>query len=77
MKSLDHLKIIQMSEDILTIIKSLLKNNGNLIIKIYQGEIEKNLILQLRKKFKSVYYFKPKSSRKESSEIYLISLQYK
>ena len=73
----DHLKIIQIAEEILQFSLSNINKNGNLIIKIFQGSQEKNLVSQLKKNFKSVNYFKPQSSRKTSSEIYLISLNYK
>jgi len=73
----DHLKIIKIAEEILQFSLSNINKNGNLIIKIFQGSQEKNLVSQLKKNFKSVNYFKPQSSRKTSSEIYLISLNYK
>jgi len=72
----DHLKIIQLADDILDFSLDYLKLNSNLVIKIFQGSNEKDFIDKLNKKFEIVRYFKPKSSRKESSEIYLISLKY-
>ena len=69
----DHLKIIQMAYDILELCPNLLNKSGNLIIKIFQGVDEKDLINDLKKKFKYVNYFKPSASRKKSPEIYLIN----
>ncbi len=73
----DHLKIIQMADDILNFSLDYLKFNSNLVIKIFQGSNEKIFIDKLNMKFEQVKYFKPKSSRKESSEIYLICLKFK
>ena len=76
-KELDHLKIIQFSEEVLDLTSNLLIKNGNLIIKIYQGSRDKEFVIKLKEKFQYVHYFKPKSSRKTSYEIYLIALNYK
>ena len=73
----DHLQIIQIAEEVLQFSLNHINKNGNLIIKIFQGSNEKNLVSQLKKKFELVKYFKPESSRKNSAEIYLISLDYK
>ena len=72
----DHLQIIQIAEEVLQFSLNHINKNGNLIIKIFQGFYDKNLVKQLKEKFKSVKYFKPISSRKNSSEIYLISQNY-
>ena len=72
----DHLQIIQIAEEVLQFSLNHINKNGNLIIKIFQGFYEKSLVKQLKEKFKSVKYFKPISSRKNSSEIYLISQNY-
>ena len=72
----DHLRIIQMAEDIYQFSIDFLKKGSSLVIKILQGSNEKEIILLLKKKFRSVSYFKPKSSRATSREIYLISSGY-
>ncbi len=46
---------------------------GNLVIKIYQGGDEQELLSIVKTAFKSVKLFKPKASRKESFEIFLIA----
>ena len=45
----DHLKIIQMAEDILDFSLDYLKFNSNLVIKIFQGNNESSLLNKLRK----------------------------
>ena len=50
--------------------------NGNLICKLMRNSSEKNIIKSARKTFRDVKVFKPKASRKESKEIYLIGLGF-
>jgi len=72
----DHLKIVEIINRIIEFNKIFLNFNGNLILKIFKGSNEKNLISNLQKQFKSIKYFKPDSSRKNSSEIYLVCEKY-
>ena len=58
------------------IFDQVLKNGGIFVTKIWKGSEEKNLIEKLKSKFEYVSYFKPNSSRKDSSEIFLISVNY-
>ena len=73
----DHLRIIEMSYEILELSLKFLDKDGYLVLKIFQGSNEQNFIGKLKKIFNSINYFKPKSSRKDSSEIYLILKGYK
>ena len=75
-KSTDHLRISSMLFDITDIFDQVLKNGGIFVTKIWKGSEEKNLIEKLKSKFEYVSYFKPNSSRKDSSEIFLISVNY-
>ena len=68
----DHLKIIQLADQVLEFSKKYINQNGTLILKIFQGSNEKDFVSKLKTKFKIVKYFKPISSRQTSSEIYLI-----
>ena len=76
-QSTDHLRISQLIYEIINKLKLLLKPNGSFICKIWKGEEEKEIIKQLKILFKDVDYFKPKSSRKESSEIFIIARTFK
>ena len=55
------------------IIDNILKNNGNLIMKAFQGEAYQEIIKNLKKKFRNVKTTKPNSSRKRSAEMYVIA----
>ena len=72
-QSTDHLRISQLIYEVIDKLKIILKNQGSFIFKIWKGEEEKEIIKILKKIFDKVEYFKPKSSRQESSEIFIIS----
>lgn len=75
-KSTDHLKIALMIEDIIFILDKLLLPNSSFVFKIWKGSEEMNIIKSLKKKFKEISYYKPQSSRRESSEIYIVAQKY-
>ncbi len=72
-KSIDHLRIISLVERVLEISKKILKPKGILISKIFQGGAQGELIKKMQTELNSIKYFKPKASRKESSETYLVA----
>ena len=72
-QSTDHLRISQLIYEVIDRLKIILKNKGSFIFKIWKGEEEQEIIKKLKKNFDKVEYFKPKSSRQESSEIFIIS----
>ena len=76
-QSTDHLKISQLIYEIIDTLKFILKVKGSFIFKIWKGEEEKEIINKLKSMFNKVDYFKPKSSRQESSEIFIISREFK
>ncbi len=72
-QSTDHLRISQLIYEVIDRLEIILKKQGSFIFKIWKGEEEKEIIKILKKIFDKVEYFKPKSSRQESSEIFIIS----
>ena len=76
-QSTDHLKISQLIYDIMEKLKIILKYDGSFIFKIWKGREEKEIVKRLKIDFNKVEYFKPKSSRQESSEIFIISRGFK
>ena len=75
-KSTDHLRISRMLFDIIDLQDKILVNGGNFVAKIWKGSEEKELVNKLRNKFKLVSYFKPDSSRKDSSEIFIVARNF-
>ncbi len=76
-KDIDHLRSIDLIESVISIGDNILEDKGNIVIKAFQGEEYKNLIDKLKKKFKVLKTTKPPSSRKKSSEMYIVGLGFK
>ncbi|HDQ14398.1 MAG TPA: RlmE family RNA methyltransferase [Sediminispirochaeta sp.] len=72
-RTIDSTASAALAEQCLLLAPSILRPPGALVIKIFQGGEEQELIRRLRQIFKSVKPFKPKSSRKNSFEIFLIA----
>ena len=45
--------------------------------KILRGGTEKELLDDMKKHFKTVKHFKPESSRKDSSEMYVVAIDFR
>ena len=71
--SIDHARSIYLCEHSLKLGDIFLKPHGNFICKVFTGEKLDELIKKLQRRFKIVKLFSPPSSRKRSSEIYIIS----
>jgi 23S rRNA (uridine2552-2'-O)-methyltransferase len=44
---------------------------------VFQGGTSSELLKELKSRFGSVHHMKPKSSRKESVELYVVALDFK
>lgn len=75
-QSTDHLRIASMIEDIISILDIISLPSSSIVFKIWKGSEEKNILNLLKKKYKKISYFKPHSSRDESSEIYIVALKF-
>jgi 23S rRNA (uridine2552-2'-O)-methyltransferase len=69
----DHIKIMALAESVLIFAHRMLQKDGSLVIKIFQGGEEKKFALRMKAHFRWVVFFKPKASRNESKEIYLVA----
>jgi 23S rRNA (uridine2552-2'-O)-methyltransferase len=54
----------------------MLQKDGNFVCKIFMGEELEKIYNTIKDSFRMVKYFSPNASRKSSSEIYLIALNY-
>ena len=72
-RSVDHLKIISLIESVLEVSKLLLKKDGFFVCKIFQGGAQGELMDSISEIFKSIKYFKPQASRRESPETYIVA----
>ncbi len=73
----DHLRIIALLEEALALAEKILRDGGCFVGKIFQGGNSNEILKKLRQNFSIVKYFKPNSSRKDSSETYLVALGFK
>ena len=72
-KKVDHLRILSLVERVILISNQLLQKDGFIIIKIFQGGMQGDLMNSMKESLKNIKNFKPKASRKESPEMYLIA----
>lgn len=75
--SLDHANSIWLAENALDFAKKFLKNNGNFICKVFEGELLKEFLNKVKADFEVVKLHSPPASRKSSSEIYVIAKIFK
>ena len=74
---LDHIRQIELAKFALEIALDVLKAGGNFFTKVFQGELFNQFLDTVKKHFSRVEIFKPKASRKESAEIYVLGLNYR
>jgi len=75
-KKTDHLRMINILESVLSFSKEFLLNDGCLIAKSFQGGSSCDFFSEIKKYFKTINNFKPDSSRKQSSETYIIAQNF-
>ena len=73
----DHLRTMSLCERSFDIAITFLNQGGTFISKVLQGGTGNELLIKLKNSFENVKHSKPKSSRKESSEMYVIATNFK
>lgn len=73
----DHLRIMLLCEKAALLACQILKPGGIFIAKIFKGGTETELLNLIKQNFSKVKHFKPKASRPESSEEYLVAMEFK
>ncbi len=76
-KQTDHLNIVNLVEVALQFADEVLEEGGHFAAKTFQGGATNELVDLLKKKFKKVQHFKPKSSRPDSAEMYVVAMGYR
>ena len=71
-KNVDSIQTGELCKDAMFFAKDVLKENGYFISKIFMGETFNEIVTDGKKFFKEVKVFKPKSSRKDSKESFII-----
>ena len=71
-KNIDSIYIGELCMEAMIFSKKILNNDGKFISKIFMGSTFKEIITEAKLIFKEVKVFKPKSSRKDSKESFII-----
>lgn len=75
-REVDQPRGIYLAELAIDFASHVLVAGGNLVVKTFQGEGVDSVVKQLRNQFEQVAIRKPKASRSESREIYLVSKRF-
>jgi len=73
----DHLRIVGLIEAAVAFAVEVLKPGGTFVAKAFQGGETSDVIGELKRHFDSVKTVKPKASRAESSELYLVATGFR
>ena len=74
---IDHARQISLSTIALGFAQQVLRVGGSSVFKIFEGEMLQEFKSELRKSFGKVLLSKPSASRQESSELYIVCLDFK
>ena len=72
-KSTDHLRIMSLVEAALDLAEEILAPGGAFLCKVLQGGADKELVARLNRSFAKVRHVKPKASRADSAEMYVLA----
>jgi 23S rRNA (uridine2552-2'-O)-methyltransferase len=75
-RAIDQPRSMALLEEALLFAEEVLKPGGHLLLKAFQGEGIDSFTRALRERFATVKLIKPKASRPESREIYLLARNY-
>lgn len=73
----DHLRIVGLIEIGAEFAIETLRPGGAFVAKAFQGGETSEVIARLKKNFEKVQHFKPKASRQDSSEVFLVATGFK
>jgi len=76
-KATDHLRIMNLCEMALDFAIDVLKPGGSFLAKVLQGGAERDLMEALKRNFQSVRHVKPKASRSDSAEMYVLATGFR
>jgi len=74
---LDHAKQIYLAETSLKLSADILRIGGSLLVKAFQGGSLMAFVSKVKTYFKVVRIVKPRASRKESAELYVMAIGFK
>jgi len=75
-KWVDQQQSLNLARRVLDLAGELLESGGNIYVKVFEGEDFREFVDSVRKSFKTVKIVKPKSSRSESREVFVLGMGY-
>ncbi len=75
-KSTDASRSIELARMAVKVARSVLKRKGHFVCKVLEGEDLGNFKFEVSPHFQKIRLFRPKSTRKRSSEVYLVGLNW-
>ncbi len=76
-QSTDHLRIVALAEVALEFAEDVLAPGGAFVCKVFAGGAEGELLARLKKNFAVVKHAKPKASRQDSAEKYVVATGFR
>jgi 23S rRNA (uridine2552-2'-O)-methyltransferase len=76
-KPTDHLRIMGLAEAALDLAEGILAPGGTFLAKVLQGGAGKELVARLNRSFAKVRHVKPKASRADSAEMYVLATGFR
>ena len=76
-KSTDHLRSMGLVEAALDLAEDILVPGGTFLAKVLQGGASKELVVRLNRAFAKVRHIKPKASRADSAEMYVLATGFR
>ena len=73
----DHLKIMALCDAALDFAKEVLKPGGTFLCKVLRGGTERELLEAMKRDFAMVRHVKPKASRTDSAELFVLATGFK
>lgn len=76
-KKTDHLRIMHLAELAAEFAREVLAPGGFFLAKVFQGGTENELLATLKRDFATVRHVKPKASRADSAELYVLATGFR
>jgi 23S rRNA (uridine2552-2'-O)-methyltransferase len=76
-RATDHLRVVALAEAALDVAEDLLAPGGGFLAKVFQGGASGDLLARLKRDFAKVQHVKPKASRPESPEVYVLATGFR
>jgi 23S rRNA (uridine2552-2'-O)-methyltransferase len=73
----DHARQIDLAERSLEIALKTLRSSGSFFVKVFEGDLLKDFIAEVKEHFEVVKIIKPAASRAKSSELYILGMRLK